>query len=72
MLVARETQLFRDIFWNLVVRHGDGFKHITWQGYDDENWWHNVAESDQFQVQSGYRLNPRTCEVEDLYDERTD
>ena len=37
---AKFTHLNRDLFWRLYTLE-DG--SIRWTGYDDSNWWDNVA-----------------------------
>jgi hypothetical protein len=37
---AKFSYMGRDLYWKLYD-HKDGF--IRWSGYDDANWWNNVA-----------------------------
>lgn len=62
---AEFQSLGRDLYWKLYDTQ-DGF--IRWSGYDDTNWWQNVAPTvrDRVGKHSGltYRINFDTNEVE--------
>ena len=66
---AEFQALGNDLYWKLYDTH-DGF--IRWAGYDDANWWQNVAPfyRDKIGGRSGltYRINFDTREVEVLLD----
>lgn len=65
MVNAKFESLGRDLYWSHYdVR--DGF--IRWTGYDDRNWWENVAPArrDRVGEKTGrtYRINYDTNVVE--------
>ena len=66
---AEFQALGNDLYWKLYDTQ-DGF--IRWTGYDDQNWWQNVAPAkrDRTGLRSGltYRINFETGDVEVLLD----
>lgn len=61
---ASFTQLSNDLYWRVY----DGQDFIRWTGYDDANWWNNVANQDSFRRRVGsdgrvYTLDPDTDTV---------
>lgn len=63
---AEFSQSRNDMRWKLYDRE-DGY--IRWGGYNDRNWWDNVAPTDSARNRVGkvtgrtYRLDHRTGEV---------
>jgi hypothetical protein len=47
---AEFTSLGRDLYWK-VYAGTDGF--VRWGGYDDRNWWDNVAPTDHARTRFG-------------------
>ena len=63
MMKVRFEMARNDLIWSFV--DSDGKRHVWW-GYNDKNWWCNVAETDTFQVRGKFRLNPHTDEVTEV------
>jgi hypothetical protein len=63
---ASFNQMRNDMHWSLYAGE-DGI--IRWTGYDDRNWWDNVAPTDHARIRVGkvtgrtFRLDHRNCEV---------
>jgi hypothetical protein len=47
---AEFSQSRNDLYWKVYAGE-DGF--IRWQGYDDRNWWKNVAKTDHTRTRVG-------------------
>ncbi|MBG7616503.1 hypothetical protein IWC96_14590 [Brevundimonas sp. BAL450] len=64
---AKFTQSRSDMHWSLYAGE-DGF--VRWGGYDDQNWWENVAKSDHARTRVGkatgraFVIDFDTCQVE--------
>lgn len=64
---ATFDQLRNDLYWKVYAGE-DGF--IRWTGYDDRNWWENVAPTDAARTRVGkvtgrvFRLDHSSGRVE--------
>ena len=74
---AEFRQMGNDLFWNfcklIETDKGYEFFDTTWEGYNDANWWNNVAPLEQTRTVTGdkgtvktFRINFQTCEVEEV------
>lgn len=63
--------LGNDLFWTAYHREGSHFERLSWSGYNDGFWWHNVEPTDQFKVTKckcgkEFRLNEGNKEATEL------
>lgn len=77
---AEFNQLRNDLYWNfykmLETDKGYEFFNETWTGYNDDNWWNNVAPFESIRTVTGdkgtvkvFKINFKTCEVEEVENE---
>lgn len=59
-ITADHSQLGNDLFWKVYVS-GDGF--IRWGGYNDRNWWENVAPLEHTRTRVG-KVTGRTFVID--------
>ena len=63
--MTRSRRRSRDLYWKVF----DGnYEYIRWVGYDDRNWWDNVATQESWRRRVGsdgrvYTLDPDTDTV---------
>lgn len=46
------AHLSNDLFWTAYHHDGDHFEKMSWTGYNDAYWWHNVAPTEQFLIKA--------------------
>lgn len=76
---AEFRQLSNDLFWNFCksIETDKGYEYFitTWTGYNDANWWNNVAPLKQARISTVigdkgtvkvFKINFKTCEVEEV------
>lgn len=79
---AEFRQLNNDLFWNFCksIETDKGYEYFTkiWTGYNDANWWNNVAPLKQARTATVigdkgtvkvFKINFKTCEVEEVENE---
>jgi hypothetical protein len=62
---ATFTSLNNDLYWKVFDRN---YNYVRWIGYDDRNWWENVATQESWRRRVGsdgrvYTLDPETNRV---------
>jgi hypothetical protein len=57
-----------DLYWTVTFLVWDGKQHEyfkgEWTGYDDDNWWHNVAPSRKRKTVTGDKGTKITLEID--------
>lgn len=59
-ITADHSQLSNDLYWKVYAGE-DGF--IRWGGYNDRNWWENVATDDRTRTRVG-KVTGRTFTID--------
>lgn len=71
---AKHSKLHNDLFWEFHTFTKDRvWLSLKWWGYNDYNWWHNVAPTDAARTAKGqdgktYRIDFNTSEVFEVMD----
>ena len=57
-----------DMFWSCCISDWNGetyeFYHISWSGYNDANWWGNVAPKQKIKDVVGDKGTTKTFEID--------
>lgn len=54
---AEFSQMRNDMYWEVHFFDGDLWYSFRWIGYDDANWWHNVASNQRRQTVAGETID---------------
>ena len=78
-LEQQRNDLYWKLYLNLVTDKDCEFFNVTWKGYNDANWWNNVALFESIKTVKGdkgtektFQINFSTGEVKELGEQEND